>query len=322
MRELADAARGLDLEIFQWFSFHISKVSAIWREHPDWLMREANGDPWDGNYGDIFSGRIRSEYGRWFQGRVEEVRRDTGIAGIFWDSYQNLGVTCVDWQGPDKTPQAADIWRMQAELQKAGRRQRCEITTVFGVSNVGLFGFEGDSFRRRLWQTTVDNDDVFALLDCAPGFFTDQPIFSAERISPRLYFWMAGHRVVPAMPAMPWDRVLPSAPKLPRLPGGDLAEAYGRVNHLYLAAFPFMERLRLTEGGGHTLWLDAAGQPAVIWAFRDGEAIFAEAPGPVLELEDPRLGGVAIAAGERLPPPRRAGLSAGRSRRGIPARSG
>ncbi len=64
------------------------------------------------------------------------------LPGIFWDSYQNLGVTCIDWSAPDKAPQAEEIWRLQADLQRAGMKQKCEVVTIFGVSQVCMFGFE------------------------------------------------------------------------------------------------------------------------------------------------------------------------------------
>ncbi|HUU93446.1 MAG TPA: hypothetical protein VM238_19825, partial [Phycisphaerae bacterium] len=35
-----------------------------------------------------------------------------------------------------------------------------------------------------------------------------------------------------------------------------------------------MHRLRLTPHGDCTLWLDAGGQPSVLWAFRDGQIEF------------------------------------------------
>ncbi len=208
MKDLVTTARAHGFDFFQWFSFHISRASPIWKEHPDWLLREANGDPWDGNYGDIWSGRMRSDYGRWFEDQVFEAGRETGLSGIFWDSYQNLGVTCVDWRAPDKAPQAEEIFAMQSRLQRQGFKQQSEIVTIFGVSRVGTYGFENDRFRRRLWDDTVRNDDIFAMIDTSPAFFTKGYPFVREKCSPEVYFWMAGHRVVPAMGFFPWRSAL------------------------------------------------------------------------------------------------------------------
>jgi len=260
MKELIDTAHGQNLKVYQWFGFQFARFAPVWKEHPEWVLREQNGDPWDGNYDILWCGRMRTPFRDLLLQQTKQVKDDTGLDGIFYDSYQNLGITCVDWQAPDKAPQADEIWEMQSALQAYGFRFRCEVITIFGVSQVSTFGFENDKFRRRLWSDTVRNDDAFALLDTSPDFFSSDPPFSRERLSPELYFWLAGHRTVPGCGADPWHN---------QLPGGELAEEYGRVNHLYNAALPSMHRLRLTEGGNHTLWLDENNRPAVAWCFRD-----------------------------------------------------
>ena len=269
MKRLMDTAHAEDLQIYQWFGMQFSKFSPVWKEHPDWVLREANGDPWDGAYQVLWCGRMRSGFGDYLLQSVKQVKDDTGLDNIFWDSYQNLGVTCVDWQGPEKAPQAEEIWATQAELQRHGYKQRCEVVTIFGVSQVAMFGFSDDKFRRRLWQDTLNEDTAFALLDCSPAFFTDGSPFTADKLNPQYYFWLAGHRAIPNMNARPWG-----TPKDPEhagteLPGGEIAEDYARVNHLYNAVLPYMQRLRVTEGGRYALWLDEQDQPAVIWAFQD-----------------------------------------------------
>ncbi|PTX94777.1 hypothetical protein DB346_22485 [Verrucomicrobia bacterium LW23] len=301
MRVLTDTARAAGMELFQWFSFHLSKHAPVWKEHPDWVLREANGDPWDGNYGSLWSGRYRSGYGEWTQKITRDTCAEAKLDGIFWDSYQNLGVTCVDWSAPDKAPQAEEIWKFQGELQRLGIRHRPEITTIFGVSSVAMFGFEGDSFRRRLWADTVRNDDIFALMDCSPAYFTKGYPFTAQKISPEKYFWMCGHRVVSSMSSRPWVSIAPADPEhaAPPVPGGELAEEYARVNHMYNAAVERMHRLRLVEGGTHTLWLDAEDRSAVVWAFKTATV---QHSGPARELGSGRTvtaaGTLAVSAGE------------------------
>ncbi len=268
MKRLNDKAQALGLRMMQWFSFHLSQRSPIWREHPDWVLHEANGDPWDGDYHTLWSGRIRSEFGQWFLKQIIDVKKETGISGIFWDSYQNLGVTCLDWGAPDKAPQADDIFRMQRELQKQGFMQRPEVITIFGVSQVGLFGFCNDKFRRRLWSDFVTGDQAFALMDCSPAFLSQENPVAPDKLSAERYFWMAAHRCPPGLGGNSW--AVDSSPE-DRLPGGKYAEAYGRVNHLYNQALPRMHRLRLQPGGRFVLWLDEAGKPAIVWAFEDVE---------------------------------------------------
>ena len=266
MKKLNDTAQANGLRLMQWFSFHLSCKSPIWKKHPEWALREANGDPWDGNYGSLWSGRIRSEYRDWFMQQILDVKKDTGIEGIFWDSYQNLGVTGIDWSAPDKAPQADEIFAMQGELQRAGFRQRVEIVTIFGVSQVATFGFRNDKFRRRLWDDFVTGDQAFTMLDCSPAFFTSENMLTPDKVSPARYLWMAAHRSIPGLGGDPWGV---TTKERTRFPGGDAAAEYARVNHLYNKALPKMGRLRLQPGGTHVLWLDEQGAPAVIWSFAE-----------------------------------------------------
>ncbi len=268
MKKLNTEAVRHGLRLMQWFSFHLAKSSDVWRDHPDWVMREANGDPWDGDYHTLWSGRQRSGFGDWFRNQILAVNDDTGISGIFWDSYQNLGVTCVDWGSPDKAPQADEIFRMQGELQRKGFKQRVEIVTIFGVSQVATFGFADDKFRRRLWDDFVKGDQAFALIDNSPAFFTgpEGPL-GPDRLSPDKYFWMVAHRSVPGLNGRPWTAETHEE----RMPGGVMSGAYARVNHLYNRFVERMHRPRLQQGGTHVVWHDTNGRPSVVWVFEDVE---------------------------------------------------
>ncbi|MFW5857878.1 MAG: hypothetical protein ACOCX4_08370, partial [Planctomycetota bacterium] len=299
MKALFDAAHAAGTEAYQWFGFQFARWAPLWQEHPDWLLREANGDPWDGDYNILWCGRLRTPFRDLLYEQIAAVKRETGLDHIFWDSYHNLGVTCVDWQAPDKAPQAEEVFRFQAALQQLGFKQRCETTTIFGVSQVGMYGFEDDAFRRRLWSDTVRNDDAFALLDTSPCFFSKEPPLAPGRIGPEEYFWLMGHRAVPMAGANPWADGYSTTTPSAAWPGGEHAEAYAACNALYHQALPRMHRLRVTPDGGHALWLDADGTPSAIWAFRDGPADWT---GPVRALRagrsDTAAGRLDLAAGE------------------------
>ncbi|MEI6521602.1 MAG: hypothetical protein WCO98_16435, partial [bacterium] len=271
MKALGDIAKSVGMGIFQWYSFHLSKLAPIWKEHPEWVLHEANGDQYDANYGSLWAGRLNSPYGQWFEADIKHSCTAAGTAGIFWDSYQNLGLTAVDWGSADKCPQADIIWDMQSRQQKMGLRHRCEITTIFGVSQVAMFGFAADKFRRRLWDDAVAGDWAFSLIDTSPGFFSNTYAFGTSRLNADQYFWLTAHRCIPGIGARPWESSKHDGNSPQMLPGGDQIEEFARVNHIFNKCEPLMHRLRLTEGGNYVIWENESGQPAVIWAFKDVE---------------------------------------------------
>jgi len=283
MKRLFDAAHEQGMTTWQWFGFYLDEKAPLGKEHPEWRLKTANGN---------FAGcacSMRSGFRDYMLQSIRTIREETGLDGAFWDSYQNTGVTRLDWGNDDRAPHAEEIWRFQAELQKLGVHQRCESATIFGISTIGIYGFKNDPnawhIRRRWWNTTVENDDAFAWLDCAPAFFTNSEFVEGEFFGPSDYFWLLGHRAVPTLGAFPWGpthqgKPVPSGG--PRLPGGEKAEEIGKINRLYNAVLPHMHRLRVTEGGRYTLWLGEDGEPAVAWAFRDAEMHYV---GPVVDVE-------------------------------------
>jgi hypothetical protein len=277
MKELCKKAEKNGLKIFQWYGFQFARYAQIWKDHPEWLLREQHGDPWDGRYDVLWCGRMRSPFAQLLEEQILKTKQEAGIHSMFIDSYQNLGITCVDWQAPDKAPQAREIWELQSRLQKQGFSFRCEVVTIFGVSQVGMYGFAEDTYRRRLWDDTVRNESFFAHLDCPPGFHSRQESYVPGRIDPAMYFKLAAHRAIPCMNANPWQG---------KLPGGQAHVEYARVNHLYNQALPHMHRLRVVPGGQYVLWLDRHNHPSIIWAFDD---VTVNSPQAWVSLEDEQI---------------------------------
>jgi len=280
MKRLVDEAHRLGIRMWQWCGMALHDRSKIWKEHPEYILHEANGDPWDAAYRFGCLGDFRTGFRDYMFDCMKTAREGAGIDGIFWDSYQNFGATGVNWKAPDKAPHTEEIWRFQAELQRLGYSHRCEVTTIFGVSNVQMYGFDDsenshwNGLRRRTWSRSVENDEAFAWLDCGLGFFSADS-FTRERLSPKYYFWLMGHRCVPWLDARPWGptvngKNMPGG--APKLPGGELAEQYARCNHIYNEMLPRMHRLRLVDGGKYALWLDKQNKPSVIWAFQETTA--------------------------------------------------
>jgi hypothetical protein len=271
MKRLVDAAHAHGIEVFHWAGFQFSTSAPIWKDHADWILRAANGEPWHAGYKILQCGRMRSGFRDHIFGQLKQMREETGMDGLFWDSYHNLGSTCVDWGGDDKAPQFEEIIQFQADLQKLGMRQRCEIVTIFGISQIGLYSFRGDGFVRRYWEDMVENDEFFTMLDMSPAFHTNGHAYTPERVDPAAYFKLLAHRVVPAMEVYPWACDFDSGKRGYGWPGEEHGQEYARVNHLYNAVLPTMDHPRLTEGGKYVLWLNSHGKPGCAWAFEDSE---------------------------------------------------
>lgn len=270
MKSLIEEGHRHGVSILQWFGFQLHRDSQIFKDHPEWLLREPDGEAYDASYYILNCGRMRSAFGQWLEQQILDLRRQSGLEGIFWDSLHNLGITAVDWMGPEKAPHADEIFQLMGRLQQAGfASQRPETVTIFGCGNAGLYGFDSAKFRRRLWQDTVENDDLFGLIDTAVGFFGDDgDPWRKGAISPADYFYMAAWRCPMAGGANPWQEVNKVKPVLP---GGANAERYGRVNHQYNEALPHMVRPRASADGSHVLYLDGSGKPSCVWALKNGE---------------------------------------------------
>jgi len=270
MKGLIDEGRRNDISILQWFGLQLHRDAQVFKDHPDWRLLEPDGEAYDASYYILNCGRMRGPFGDWLEQQIMDLRQGSGLDGIFWDSLHNLGVSAVDWTGTDKAPQAEEIFRLMGRLQQAGfQSQRPETVTIFGCGNAAIYGFSCDKFRRRLWQDTVDNDDLFALIDTGIGFFGDEASpWVTGQISPSDYFKMAAWRCPMAAPANPWTG--DSELKKPVLPGGAKAGAFARVNHQYNAALPHMIRPQASADGSHVLYLDHNGRPSCVWALADG----------------------------------------------------
>lgn len=277
MKRMVDAAHENGIEVFHWAGFQFSTFAPIWKEHEDWILRSASGEPWHAGYKILQCGRMRSGFRDHIFEQLAQMRKETGMDGIFWDSYHNLGSTCIDWGADDKAPQFEEIIQFQVELQKLGMKHRCEIVTIFGITQVGLYSFRGDGFVRRYWEDMVENDEFFTLLDTSPAFHTHGHAYTPERVNPEQYFKLLAHRAAPAMEMHVWGIDFENGIPGNGWPGEEHAEEYGRVNHLYNAALPSMGHPRVTEDGKYVLWLNADGDPGVAWAFEDSVVAYSGA---------------------------------------------
>jgi len=37
-------------QVIQWVGFEFHSWSPLWKQHPDWVLKQANDDPWHGKY--------------------------------------------------------------------------------------------------------------------------------------------------------------------------------------------------------------------------------------------------------------------------------
>lgn len=96
MRELVASAHAAGVRVSQWFAFHLSRRSPIYKDHPDWLLKQPGGQPYDADYKVLWAQHMRSGWGA----ELERQALMLGLNSVFWDSYHNLGLTAIEWGTP------------------------------------------------------------------------------------------------------------------------------------------------------------------------------------------------------------------------------
>ena len=250
LRAFCDVCHARGLKVYVWIAGHLHRESPVWKEHPEWIVRNANSTLWDAHYALIHALSFVHGAAEWMLTDLKNVRAATGIDGVWLDSFTNLTLGPVNWQSPGLEPNSPAVLRFLGDLSRAGFEIMIEGISQLGASSWGnlrpadIAGQEelmvNSSMRYSIprdWtgEKAVTRDFYFRMLAArAPlGVWLDEFLGRPEPFPPPLPDWFA-----------------------------PLTHAYNRISDRMISR-------RLTEVGA--MWLDAERQPAAFFAFSDGE---------------------------------------------------
>jgi hypothetical protein len=255
-RYMARRARALGMEIGCWLAPHFSPRAAIFREHPDWLLRAPDTLYWGGGYSQaIVTADWNTGVYDWVLGDLERWAAEGGLDYIFIDSWANMGL--VQWNCAERMRTNFDaLARLLADIQKLGiQAYSFEGISPFGVSRFGCADLRGDLLDATAGIVGQNDfgwwvDDLDMAYDI--GLHVRHRKRSAAEIRRQQFELMANRGIfigscqgqdyrVP-----PWSR---------------------RLNRVYEQALPHMKQRTLLPAGKGVRWDDGTTQ--VLWAYRD-----------------------------------------------------
>ncbi len=155
LKKLVAAAHRLGVQIVLWCGpAHLSLSSPQLIRHPDWPIWRQDGTPDDQDYNDLVGMSLSSGFGPFSIERYRDVRRKTGIDGLFFDSYLTFGAG-IDFSQKQPHPQLDEMLNIERALWRMDLRQvHLEGVGVLGVG-VGGFGYETTAYLGRPFPEEV-----------------------------------------------------------------------------------------------------------------------------------------------------------------------
>lgn len=254
---MARRARQLDIEIGCWFSPHFSPRSTIFKEHPEWLLRAADGRHWGGGYGDaIVTADWTTGVYDWVLGDLRRWTEEGGLDYIFMDSWANMGLLQMNYADHLQTNWQA-LGRLLADIQKLGvKAYSFEGVSALGVSRFGCCDMRGDMLAAS--QGVVGQNDFgwFAGdLDMAYNLNLDVGFRKRTAVEKKRFLFTAlanrGGFIMSSLTEAAYT-----------LPSWAV-----RLFNVYEQVLPGMRHRRLLPQGRGVLWNCDEGQ--VLWAYKE-----------------------------------------------------
>lgn len=138
LRRLCDAAHARGIKVSMWICLHLSLRGPTLKAHPDWVVKHDSAAPWDGNYRCLAACSLRSGFRGWLLEQLRQLR-ELGLDMVFFDSYNNLSASPIDFRDPSLTPQFPELMALQGDIQKLGLDMIIETVGPIGVTSCGLW---------------------------------------------------------------------------------------------------------------------------------------------------------------------------------------
>ena len=236
LRAYALEATRRGIELFFWFpTSHLSYISPLLDEHPEWIVRRRDGSRYDYAYPDIQGVFHPAGFGAYALERLDALRRDVPFHGLFFDSFQTYGSDVVNYGDPAWPDQFEEILELVRSLDRRGLKLYAESLTPWLQSSTGI------------WNEKLAGRE-FMLTGTAPHM-------GARTMSPKSYFRLLAFNSLPVIRIGFWDK-------------DEAMQRLGTyVNRAYCKVASDMHRCRLLPDGRGTVWDDHEGRPAALYAF-------------------------------------------------------
>ncbi len=262
MKSFCDACHARGIKVYVWIAGHLHREAPIFKEHPDWMVRRADHGIWDAHYGVIQSLSFAEQAAQdWMFEDLKLLREQTGVDGLWFDSFTNLCMGAVNWQRPDRAPNGPAVLEFLGRLSELGYDFMIECMSALGVSSWG-----------NLKTSELVGQEALLLNSNLRYYVGDWS--GEDGITRDLYFRSLAARG----PLGVWAHEFMERAEPFPIP---LPDWFQPLTCAFKAAAPFMAHRKLFPSGA--LWSNASDQPSVWFAFED--AVPAELEGA--ELMDP-----------------------------------
>jgi hypothetical protein len=267
LRALCERASAVGVKILTWFAAHYSPNTFLQTANRDpelshlaagtmgvFAARESGRHPDTGYPASCWPMNLNTPVMERVRDQILEVCRRTGIAGLYWDSFSNLGWWQVDYSDGSMRPQVDRMLELYRDFSNAGLYLMPEGFCSFtSRSSCGLHG--GDIYGADLLAYSYDMNTPLPSATADHGGEND--ILRGKRPVSDLFRCVA-HKRIPVLhfhQVPPNERDPAAAAQIKRV-----LETYKRVRR------HMIRRVVLPDDAG-VLWHDQTGRPAVLFSF-------------------------------------------------------
>lgn len=251
------AAHKRGLQVIVWIGTHNSAWSPVFKEHPDWAIRDSNGQPClsaataihviPGDMSSGFKEKVLSDL---------RVIRECGADGIWYDSFHNIGIRyVVDHPDGTRSLQSTATLDFLRQIQEMGYILELETIGAYGCPSCGIAWD-----RSEMHQQHVSDIKSIEYTAYRTGLSL-RGVEDYDKFDRDTFFRMMAHQAVLGIhitDAIHFEQEWPIA-----LPSDIIA-----LQHLYLRLTSYRGPIELIENG--VIWYskDKPGT-RVLWALED-----------------------------------------------------
>ncbi|HUT10474.1 MAG TPA: putative glycoside hydrolase [Thermoguttaceae bacterium] len=259
LKKICDEAHRRGIRVLTWMGRWVDTDAPLCKEHPEWLLRTATGDIFNGGYPTFAVMCLNTPFKQWLLDQLLGTMKRTGLDGFFLDSYHNLFFQPINYADPAKTPQMEALIDLQVQLQRAGAKIMIETQGIFGIS-LNWFAPASMPFHRKGGLEGVYGQE-YTLKNMHPCI---NSTWLTQGLIPDAFLYRATACGSPIR-----VETEHGYPEPIRFPDQAYAGMLGRVNREYNRVHTLMEKRRLLEDDLGVEWTNGSDDRKVLFAFAD-----------------------------------------------------